>query len=321
MKQKILCLLMLSLLHVAQGDEHSIYDRAGDYEFEGSQTGCTDKFRFRVTSSGGFRLLNLAANGRVIADYTLPWREDKGFFNISSAFINCQNDQSLEILSRMPGRNLFLVQKFAWQDKKLTYLSNHWRDPSEEIIEQAVDNFQNNKELESSIAKLQKIMYPDAYITPYRIRLIIKQAHLSSLKLYRAGHPEQASELLRRMFDLTAELIRRLWLESNEDTPEKWLEAWDCDSIALRPSDYVAALNDYAYFLQKQKLYTQAIKILRIVHQKDPERVVTYLNLADSLWHSNKRQEAKSFYRQYARMMESTELIRAIPQRVRQRQS
>lgn len=60
----------------------------------------------------------------------------------------------------------------------------------------------------------------------------------------------------------------------------------------------VAALNDYAFILGKNKRHaSKAVSLLRSVLTLDPKRRVAYLNLADVLWSLGKKDEARAQYR------------------------
>jgi hypothetical protein len=62
----------------------------------------------------------------------------------------------------------------------------------------------------------------------------------------------------------------------------------------------VAALNDYAFILSKNKRHVaKAAALLRAVLALDPKRKVAYLNLADVLWSQGKKDEARERYRRY----------------------
>lgn len=78
--------------------------------------------------------------------------------------------------------------------------------------------------------------------------------------------------------------------------------------------------NDIAYYLEKAKIYDEAIFILENIVKKEPTRIVAYLNLADAYWGLNNIEKAKESYRKYIELMKSQKKdLSKIPQRVYER--
>jgi len=63
--------------------------------------------------------------------------------------------------------------------------------------------------------------------------------------------------------------------------------------------------NDIAYYLEEAKIYEEAIFILKSIIKKEPNRVVAYLNLADSYWAIGNQELAKENYKKYIELMKS----------------
>lgn len=75
--------------------------------------------------------------------------------------------------------------------------------------------------------------------------------------------------------------------------------------------------NDIAYYLQQAQIYNEAICLLENIIQKEPTRVVAYLNLADSYWEINENKKAKKTYQNYIRLMKAqSKDVNKIPLRV-----
>jgi len=82
----------------------------------------------------------------------------------------------------------------------------------------------------------------------------------------------------------------------------------------------VAAMNDKAYYLEQFKCYKTSSFILEKVLAKEPERVVAWLNLGDSYWGQNKKEEAQKAYKKYVTLMKKQNKdLNKIPQRVNER--
>lgn len=83
----------------------------------------------------------------------------------------------------------------------------------------------------------------------------------------------------------------------------------------------VQKYNDLAYYLCKLKDNRMgAVVILRRVIEKFPDRVVTYLNLADAYWLIDCKEDAKESYQKYIDLMKSQQKdLSIIPKRVYER--
>lgn len=91
------------------------------------------------------------------------------------------------------------------------------------------------------------------------------------------------------------------------------------DHITVSESN-VKKLNDIAYSLLNKENYNTSLILLRKIIQKFPNRVVTYLNLADNYWAINDKDLAKKNYKKYIELMKSQNKDQSkIPQRVLER--
>lgn len=61
----------------------------------------------------------------------------------------------------------------------------------------------------------------------------------------------------------------------------------------------VGAINDYAYYLYRNKESALAVLLLKTIHQKYPERLVAILNLADAYWDLGMKEDACPLYASY----------------------
>ncbi len=82
----------------------------------------------------------------------------------------------------------------------------------------------------------------------------------------------------------------------------------------------VSAVNDKAYYLGEMKFYEASAGILEKIVSKNPDRIVAWLNLGDSLWETKKFDRAKVAYQTYVQQMKKHKKDESkIPQRVHQR--
>lgn len=81
--------------------------------------------------------------------------------------------------------------------------------------------------------------------------------------------------------------------------------------------DSIPLMNNKAYYLGEAGAHIESIYILKKVLSKRPDRVVAYLNLADSYWEVNNKKEAKVSYQKYIKLMQiQGKDMSKIPQRV-----
>lgn len=74
--------------------------------------------------------------------------------------------------------------------------------------------------------------------------------------------------------------------------------------------------NDIAYYLQQANANEEAIFLLEKIIEKYPNRIVAYLNLADSYIGINNKEEAKQNYEKYVNLMKQNNKDEKIPKRV-----
>lgn len=74
--------------------------------------------------------------------------------------------------------------------------------------------------------------------------------------------------------------------------------------------------NDIAYYLQQANANEEAIFLLEKIIEKYPNRIVAYLNLADSYIGINNKEEAKENYEKYVKLMKQNNKDEKIPKRV-----
>lgn len=75
--------------------------------------------------------------------------------------------------------------------------------------------------------------------------------------------------------------------------------------LNLLNSESIIDLNNIAFYAQKAGSHNEAIYLLREILNKDSKRVVAYLNIADSYWELNKKEEAIENYKKYCELMKT----------------
>lgn len=83
----------------------------------------------------------------------------------------------------------------------------------------------------------------------------------------------------------------------------------------------VGPLNDYVYYLCRNKNSVLAARLLKEVHKKFPERVVAILNLADAYWDIGMKSDACPIYKEYIAKMTKNGKDGRIPQSAKSREN
>jgi tetratricopeptide (TPR) repeat protein len=89
-------------------------------------------------------------------------------------------------------------------------------------------------------------------------------------------------------------------------------------SFSFPPSQYIAAVNNYAYYLQLQGKHEEVIPVFEKIIEMDPNRTVAYLNLADSLWAVGDKKNAGAKYSEYVALCRKIHYD-SVPGRVKDR--
>jgi tetratricopeptide (TPR) repeat protein len=250
-----------------------------------------------------------------------PLRED---VNKAKTYVECKG-RAVELHSQLPFSAAELIQLFSWDGQRLRYKGTRHEDPSAEFIEEmlraaesgdtkTLSRFLKNDPAEGEV----DVMYPYAYINGQLFSAAIKRGHNAATRLFKLGRARDAALRLQLMFDVTAQLNRIVSAdEVIQRRPDGWIQAWTAQE--MRPGDYVYALNDYGYFLQRSGENGLAVNIFSAVIAADAERAAAHLNLADSLWALDKKDEARSHYKTYRQLMAAAKRGADIPARVAER--
>jgi hypothetical protein len=251
---------------------------------------------------------------------TLWSQEFPDDISVNLAKLDVESDhKNIYVSYEYPSKTVRVIQGIAWDGKTLTTVSGETEDPSSDAVdlykEIAVNGTRDQFQKAVKEHKLE-VMYPWNYFNSDYIAEIIAAVHQKALSDY---HHDRLSEAIARL-DLgldCAEDLARLKYSAPQDSV-RWVGLFASKDMELRPQQYIPAVNDYGYFLQKAGQDRSAATILRAVIKCDPKRTVAYLNLADSLWNLGDTKEAKSCYRQYL-IRARREKRNSIPSRAVQR--
>ncbi len=130
---------------------------------------------------------------------------------------------------------------------------------------------------------------------------LMKKIHQDAKALYRKGEIAKAADKLEMTFDFTAYIADKLDHDVNtpDRTPEYWLAGWKLPALNINREVYISALNDYGLYLQKLNQDAESMRVLAAVISVDPQREIAYLNLADTLWHMGRKDDALPYFQKY----------------------
>ncbi|HEX8268465.1 MAG TPA: tetratricopeptide repeat protein [Flavobacterium sp.] len=135
--------------------------------------------------------------------------------------------------------------------------------------------------------------------------------------LFMFSFEDDALLIVNQQYQFTCEAAKVIELQkliSDEAVKQRFAEY-----MAERPDEWhnIEALNNKAFYLAEVKYYATSVYILRQVLQKDPNRAVAWLNLADSLWELGNRDEARKSYNKYIMLIKNQKKDeKKIPKRV-----
>jgi tetratricopeptide (TPR) repeat protein len=171
------------------------------------------------------------------------------------------------------------------------------------------------------------------------IAKMLKRANATAMKEYHAGRLDKALARETASLATAADFLERILggtehiqIEDRSDEhgdgahPLRWLtvfqkahikpNVWQDDRTYFPPSDYIGAVNNYAFFLQLKGEHEKAIPIFQKIITIDPDRSVTYLNLGDSLFATGAKGAAETAYKNYELHLDKHTII---PERVIER--
>lgn len=130
-------------------------------------------------------------------------------------------------------------------------------------------------------------------------------------------YDEKEILILNQQYQFNCEVAKGISLSpvSDDLTVLADFQQYDSDREYLWGN--LGAMNDKAYYLQGYLCHETAVYILNKILIIDPNRVVAWLNLADSQWALHRKPAAKKAYQQYLKLMKSqNKTLNKVPKRV-----
>jgi hypothetical protein len=253
---------------------------------------------------------------KVIWSKKFPIKAD---FNMAKFFVEAKGN-TITLDQEFPGLAAHQTERFRWNGTTLTLIDDKQEDPSTDAIDLCNKIATTGTRAQLERAEKQDdltIMYPGNYIQGPVVASLIEKVHGVALKNYRNGELEKAIDRLSLGLDCAEEMGHNV---SGGGDGTKWFGVFGDDQLALKPKQYIPAINDYAFFLQEAGKNSEAIPLLRRVLEKDSGRTVAYLNLADALWATGDKAGAKKMYVEYVSRAGKDKSI-SIPPRATERSS
>lgn len=132
------------------------------------------------------------------------------------------------------------------------------------------------------------------------------------------GFQEEKEPEIKQYFDLIKNLSQENRIEELKLAGNKFVLNYILEKITLKSSN-LSQYNDIGYYLERSKIYDEAIYVLEKVVEKFPKRTVAYINLGDAYWGLGDQSKAKEAYKKYTVQMEKKNKSGKIPPRVRER--
>jgi hypothetical protein len=252
--------------------------------------------------------------GQIIWKKPLPLVQS---LNLAKTDVVCRKGQ-IVVLSQFPGCAAYTRQTFSWDGEAAKLVSHSRGDPSQKILDDLTKlaTSGTRSQLDDFCKQDHALMYPSNYVTTKTIETIFSGGHKVALALNQAHKPAMAARRMEICFDASDYLISLVIGDSTKTAaPEKWIEQWTSEAMALPASMWAPLLNDYAFFLQDAGKHQQAVNVLHYVIKAQPDRAVAYLNLADSLWTTD-RPTAVRMYQRYKVLIADQSPSTKIPDRV-----
>jgi len=204
-------------------------------------------------------------------------------------------DGLVYIYSQMPSVAFCYTAKYNWDtEKQRLILIDEWtEDPSAEALEE-VEKLLAEGEIEKAAEELSYILYPQNYYDPCEMAVkFLRSAHKRAVEEYRAGSNDSWTLIMKSLNDLP---LSGKWIF---EFPSK--NDYEKSDYAkyMEYKDFIIIVNDYGFLMEQAGKAKDALYVLNYVLSLSPERTVAHLNLADALYKTGDKEEAKKYYTSY----------------------
>lgn len=263
-------------------------------------------------------ILRLIAQGKDEKLYDLGTLPFSGKINMAKTdALYDPKDGLIHIFSQMPFRAFYYEAAYKWDrsNLRMTLVGEKHGDPSQEALDQAKTLLAKGK-LKAAGEKLKDMLYPGAYYDANEMAvLFLKHAHRIALEKFRAGNNDSWI-IFEEAIEAFNNIVGANWILDFKSRADYEKSAY---AKYLAFSDFIAIINDYGFMLEQAGKSKDAVMLLGYVTRVAPDRTPAYLNLADALYKSGKKQEAGGYYKTYIKLMKSENREKEIPPRATER--
>jgi len=242
--------------------------------------------------------------------------EFKGEVNIAKTDIFYEKEDGyVYIYSQMPFSAFSYVGKYKWSKsaQSLTLIKSYTEDPSAESLKKVEDCLSKGN-ISKALENLRYMLYPGHYYDDKEMAVkFLKSSHKEAVKQYRDGSNDSWKLMYDAItyFDYITEKGRWIFQFNSKKDYEK------SDFIKYLSFDkFIEAVNDYGFLMDEGGKSKDAVSVLKYIVKMAPERIPAYLNLADALYKTGNREDAKKYYKSYVELMKKDGRDKEIPKSV-----
>ncbi len=221
---------------------------------------------------------------------------------------------TLMFWSEMPYRATQLHYRFIWKEGQFRYVDGWYEDPSEDAVREAESRLAQGDVMGAMHAYFE-VMYPHAYLNEDRVcKALLDEAYQQGWQHYKEGRLQMAPALLDSVLQ---EYFCPAWLHMAtrydfEESIEQAYGQFHSDTI-------YTILTDYAMFQEHAGNWKKANNVRQKLNVFFPDRLETYLYLADNLFALEEKIPAAALYMEYVQLMRESDRKKEIEKRARQR--
>ena len=260
-------------------------------------------------------------------------------YGISAALITISSQFKTELLNEgnsfkissqsyhhYSGESDLFTYVYSWNvDSKNYLLSENKRvsKPKERIKEmEASISSGDFKTLAIQLAEFDygnhKVYFPNKLPNKFTKNLWVN-LHKKTLKLYKDGNKKEAALLIENILNsvIVSPPDKMSHLYNGRDFEYNYSYAIEA---MLQNPKLLIPLSDCAFFLEQgDRSLPHAASVFKSILKDYPNRVVTYLNLADTFWKLEQFEKAKKHYQTYVEMLEKEDKENVVPDYVYKR--
>lgn len=303
---------MLRMLVLAYFVAISSQAYACNYDFN-SDGECDSINIERLTSPEGYSLIEISVANK---------NKVSGIFNIGAASI---------APGYIPGEIIIPLEFYSTHTPQQSNYTFKWNKEINNFVLTKVSNWSEPYRDEAYSLSDEKIPKKDIFPTDFDVRRIPCCTLLSDFKGQSVNYETISKEQLKKSIDADIKYLNgEISNGVNSSLFYTSMPSTEFNKKAIPPEFIyelstsvdqanLETLNNYAYYMQKTGNSNLAAVLLHKIVEKFPERAVAKLNLADSYWDIDLKEDACTQYRNHIKDMNSLKKNSLIPSTTRSR--